>query len=202
MKRLLGVLAVVVAVATMAGCAFLDSIGDEFNRSWNGVAATMTTYNESGQPIDRIHGTSFRVKRDERFDTADSDGTSKRDSSVLLISLGDSHISHVGSTMVLAADGLTDIMVEANAKVDLTVTKPGTPWLNDLYEKNRNLWQGKAKTIMVRSQDGTPVAVFSGNNVEVFATDVPKSTQFRVDGRYLFVYRADYTVIDNDLLGN
>ena len=70
----------------------------------------------------------------------------------------------------------------------------------NFLEYNRNLWAGKAKTIMVRSQDGTPVAVYVGNEVEILATDVPKSTWFRVDGKYLFVYRADYTVYDNELL--
>ena len=54
---------------------------------------------------------------------------------------------------------------------------------------------------MIRSQDGTPIAVFAGDNVEVFATDVPKSTWFRVDGKLLLVYRCDYTTYDTALLG-
>lgn len=52
----------------------------------------------------------------------------------------------------------------------------GTPWRNNLREYNQNLWQGKAKTILIRSQDGTPVAIYAQNEVEIFGTDVPKST--------------------------
>lgn len=162
----------------------------------------MTTYTSDGHQIDKVQGSSFEVERDTRFDTTDSEGNSNQDSSVLLISLGASHISHVGSSMILAQDGLTDLTPSITNKVSITNTAPGTPWLNNLLEYNRNLWQGKGKTILVRSQFGYPIAVYAGNEVEILPTDVPKSTWFRVDGKYLFVYRSDYTVYDNDLLGS
>lgn len=193
-----GFVIAVVAAFALSSCAAFAAFGEEINRAFKGVPATMKTYNQTGQLVDEVKGTSFRVSRDERFDTTDSAGTSKNDSAVLMVSLGDSHISHVGSTMVLAQDGL--VPVEVPATVSFANHEAGTPWINDLIEKHRNLWKGKGKTIMIRSQDGTPVEVYAGDQVEVFATDVPKSTWFRVDGKYLLVYRADYTVYDNDLL--
>lgn len=193
------VVAAFITLVMLAGCAGLSAFGEEFSRKWKGVSATMTTYNENGQLIDQVHGTSFEVSRDTRFDTSNSDGTSKKDSSVLMISLGSSHISHVGSTLILAQDGLT-ALAGADTNVEFTNTEPGTPWLNNLLEYTRNVWEGKGKTILIRSQNGTPIAVYVGDEVEILSTDVPKSTWFRVDGRYLFVYRADYTVYDNDLL--
>jgi len=193
------VIAAFVAVAMLAGCAGSDAFGEKFNREMRGVLATMTTYNENGELIDEVQGKSFEVSRDTRFDTTNSDGTSKNDSSVLMISLGSSHISHVGSTLIMAEDGLTTV-AGANSSVKFTNTESGTPWLNNLLELNRNLWQGKGKTILIRSQNGTPIGVYAGNEVEILSTDVPKSTWFRVDGKFLFVYRADYTVYDNDLL--
>lgn len=202
MRRLRGVTAVIAAVVAMmllASCAGLSAFGEEINRAFKGVPATMTTYNEDGELIDAVQGESFRVSRDTRFDTNNSDGTSKNDSSVLMISLGSSHISHVGSTLILAQDGLTTV-AGADSTVEFTNTEPGVPWLNNLIEYHRNLWQGKGKTILIRSQNGTPIGVYAGDEVEVFATDVPKSTWFRIDGMYLFVYRADYTLYDNDLL--
>lgn len=102
--------------------------------------------------------------------------------------------------MILAQEGLTDVTENSAATVLLENSQPGIPILNNFIEKHRNLWQGKSKTIMIRSQDGTPIAVYAGNQVEIFATDVPKSTWFRIDGKYLLVYRADYTTYDNDLL--
>lgn len=37
-------------------------------------------------------------------------------------------------------------------------------------------------------------------NTEIFSSDIPKTTVFRVDGKMLLVYRADYTAYDSDLL--
>lgn len=199
MNRKLTILALLVLASTVAaGCAGLEAWGEQFNRAWNGVPATMMTYDANGSKIDEVKGKSFEITRDERFDTTDAEGGSNEDSQVLKISLGDNVISHVGSTLVLAQDGL--VVVDKAPQVSIENTEPGTPWLNNMREKFRNQWKGRGKTILVRSQDGFPVAVYAGDEVELFKTDVPKSTMFRVDGKYLFVYRADITVYDNDLL--
>lgn len=204
MKKIVVAAIIAGALLFLTGCAGLGAFGESVNRAFSGVPAIMTTYTQSGQKVDQVEGTSFRVTRDERFDTTstNSDGTSsdKKDSQVLMISIGDSHISHVGSSLILAQVGLTDVTADAAATVQLQNSQPGVPILNDFIEKNRNLWQGKSKTIMLRSQDGTPIAVYAGNQVEAFATDIPKSTAFRIDGKYLLAYRVDYTVYNNDLL--
>lgn len=151
--------------------------------------------------IDRIEGTSFGFSRDTTFDTRDSDGVSKNDSSVVQVSLGSSHIHHVGSTMIFAESGIVNITEGLPETVRFSNTDPGVPWLNNIRHGFQNLWKGKSKTIMIRSQNGTPLAVYAGNAVEIFSSDIPKTTVFRVDGKLLLVYRADYTVYDSDLLG-
>lgn len=204
MKKLRSALIGVVISATLVvltACSGMNAFGESLNRALEGVPATMTTYTQSGEEIDEVKGVSFQVSRDSKFDTVNSEGGSNQDSSVLLISLGDSHISHVGSTLILAQDGMVDVTEALGTAVAFENVESGVPWLNNLREYNQNLWQGKAKTLLIRSQDGTPIAVYAGDEVEIFGTDVPKSTTFRVDGKYLFVYRADYSVYDNDLLG-
>lgn len=199
MSRFRVILAALLAVIVLSSCAGVSMWGEELNRAFNGVEATMTTYDQDGKIVDQVHGTSFRVTRDTRFDTSNSDGTTNDDSQVLLISLGNDHISHVGSTLILAESGL-EPLIGGTSQITFSNYEPGTPILNDIIEMHRNLWQGKAKTLLIRSQDGDPIAVYAGNAVEIFATDVPKSTAFRVDGRLLFVYRADYTIYDTALL--
>lgn len=201
-RYLAGALALA-AVIALSGCAWLGNEIEKIDQAFTGVSATMWTYDEEGYVIDEVHGESFRVTRDDKFDSSDSEGNSNEDSSVLKISLGDSHISHVGSSMIMAEDGIVDISEQLRSdNIFLQNSEEGTPWLNDLIETHRNLWDGKGKTIMVRSQSGQPIAVFAGDSVEIFATDVPKSTLFYVDSKYLLVYRADYTVYDNDLLNS
>lgn len=55
---------------------FLSKIGfDTFKSSklaFNGLHATMWTYDQQGREVDRINGDSFRVTRDEDFDTGNS----------------------------------------------------------------------------------------------------------------------------------
>lgn len=199
MKRFRVILAAVLAVIVLSSCAGVSMWGEELNRAFNGVEATMTTYDQDGRVVDLVNGQSFRISRDTRFDTTDSDGTSNSDSQVLLISLGDNHISHVGSTLILAEEGV-EPLVGGTSQISFGNYEPGTPILNDIIEMHRNLWEGKAKTLLIRSQDGDPIAVYAGDAVEIFATGVPKSTAFRVDGRLLFVYRADYTIYDTELL--
>jgi hypothetical protein len=196
---ILAALALFVSVA-LTGCGMFGATADKFDQAFNGFKATMTTYNQYGQPVDQIKGSSFRVTRDSEFDTTDDKGNSNNDSSVLLISLANAHIHHVGSTMILAQDGLVDVTAQLPQEFRFANDKPGTPWINDIRYRFQQLWGGTAKTIMIRSQDGTPIKVYGGNEVQILSTDVPKSTWFRIDGKTLFVYRADYTVVDNSLL--
>jgi hypothetical protein len=202
MKRILLLAVAAVLALTLSSCAGSAMSFEDFNRSWNGISASITTYDQNGDLIDKVHGASLQVSLDERFytTTVNSDGSvSKEPGDVMLISIGNSHISHVGSTMIWAQDGVTAV-AGADTTVDITSTKQGTPWLNNLREYNRNLWKGKAKTLLIRSQDGKPIAVYAASEVEVVGTAVPKSTMFRLDGKRLFVYRADYTMYDTDLL--
>ena len=69
-----------------------------------------------------------------------------------------------------------------------------------LRQNFKNLWGGTAQTIMIRSQDGTPINVYGGNHVQVLSTNVPKSTWFRIDGKTLWFYRGDFTLVTNNLL--
>jgi len=63
-----------------------------------------------------------------------------------------------------------------------------------------NLFAGKSKIILIRSQQGKPVATFTGNKVSYWQTDVPNSTGIIIDGKYLFIYRCDFTMYETKLL--
>lgn len=197
---------IIVAVAaasalSLASCDALSAWGEKLNRALNGVPATISTYDQAGQMIDEVHGTSIQVSRDGRFDTTTVDSGGKvttNPGEVLMFSIGTKTISHVGSSACIVQDGLVPV---ANAgQLRTASSEAGTPILNTFREKYQNLWHGRAKTIMIRSQDGRPILVFAGSTVNIFPTDVPKSTWFRVDGKYLWCYRVDYTVYDTALL--
>lgn len=195
-----GVVALTLLVSTLAGCALFSASVDNLAALMKGRSATITTYNVFGQQIDQVHGVSVDIHRDTTFDSTNSDGSSNADSSVLAISVGKGTMTHVGSTLLMVEDGIVDVTEQLPAKVNLDNTEHGTPIINLLHQQFSNLWQGKARTIMVRSQNGSPIEIFAGNEVEYFATDIPKSTLLRIDGKYLLVYRGDYTIYDTSLL--
>lgn len=204
MKKKFAVLAmIVVAMFTLSSCALISKWGEDFARDWKGVSATMTTYDEDGQSIIKAHGGSLQIKRDEDFDTVSSgsDGTSSsnKDSQVLKITIGGETMHHVGSTLVLAEDGLEDLSPLFDSRFEIENKDRGVPVFNYILEKHRNMWQGKSKAVMIYSQSGKPIAVYAGKHVEQFATDVPKSTQFRIDGKLLLVYRADMSTVPTAL---
>lgn len=203
MKRFIAVMAFVfVAMLGLTSCSAVAMSFEDLARDWKGIPATMTTYDQNGDAIDKVEGESFQFSLDGRFReiSVSSDGSILSEpGSVLLISIGKSHINHVGSSMILAEKGVTAV-AGADTKVDIKNTEAGTPWLNDFLEYNRNLWQGKGKTVMIRSQDGKPIAVYAADQVEIQGTAVPKSTMLRLDGKRLLAYRVDYTIYDNELL--
>ena len=101
-----------VAVLAVSGCAGASAFGEKISRAFKGLPATWTSYDQAGRKIDEIHGVSFRVSRDTRFDTTDinSDGSvSTVPGDVLLVSVGKSHISHVGSSACLVQDGIVKV---------------------------------------------------------------------------------------------
>lgn len=199
----------VLLLSLLSGCSLSDLLGsssDSWKAAFDGIHATLSTYDVNGVPADQIKGESLRIDRDTEFDTTDEAGNSQNDSSVLLVSLGDHHMHIVGSTTILVEDGLNDVTAQVPAQFRFTNRDKGTPWLNDLKFQFTRFWHNDSKTVVIKSQFGTPIAVYTGVEVQLKSTEVPKSTWFRIKGsdgvtRTLWVYRATYTSVDTELLG-
>lgn len=198
-KRVALTLGLVIVSVFLSAAACSKTI-DNLAALMKGRQATIITYDTFAQRLDRIHGASVNITRDENFDTYTADGKSNADSSVLMVSIGGGVMTHVGSTLLMIEDGLTDITDQLPPTVDLQSLERGTPVLNYLRQNFRNFWGGTSRTILIRSQSGFPIGIFGGNKVEYYPTNVPKSTLLRIDGKYLLVYRSDYSIYDNKLL--
>ena len=85
-------------------------------------------------------------------------------------------------------------------QVDLNSFDRSVPFINRMVNDLQNLTTGKEKIVLIRSQSGQPLATFAGDNVSYFATEMDKSTGIMIDGKYLFIYRCDYTIYDLALL--
>ena len=197
MKKGFCMLMTVFIMVFLSGCEIFEQNWDDLVAKFKGRSVTIQTYDEESQLIDQIKGSHIDIQRDTDFDS----DIETSDSQVMEISVGDHMIHHVGSSLIMYEDGLFDVMTDENARVNIENYDKGTPVINYLVHDFQNYFgSGESKVIMIRSQNGTPLAIFSGEEVSIFPTDVPKSTGFRIDDKYLFVYRCDYTVYDTALL--
>lgn len=205
--RILGVVALVaVMVPCLSGCAWFDSWKSDTKGTLSGLAFTMTAYDNSGNETLTAHGTKVGLASNRVKDGTDSDGNSTySDSAVITITIDGKEIESCGDTLVFAEDGLTPVkdysaemlQIESSSRdSDLTsntlVAKP----LNDL----RNLF-GKERVVVIKSQLGNPIEVYQGDSVywEV-RDDLPKTTKLEIDGKALYIHRANFQIIDANLL--
>lgn len=188
----------VLSVLLLSGCQDIMNSFKQFEQNFKGLEMTVRTFDEESQVMDEVKGKSVKIQRDETFDTDDE----SKDSSVIQITVGRNEMHHVGSSMIIEEKGLTNIFDQYADKVDINDTKRSVPMINSMVNDFKNSFKGKDKVILIRSQNGTPLATYAGNKVSMYSTDVPKSTGILIDGKYLFIYRCDYTIYDKELLEN
>ena len=195
-KQLLVVGLLSMTVIMLSGCQDIMNSFKQFEQSFKGLEMTVRTYDEQSQVMDKVQGKSVKIERDNTFDT-DEDS---KDSSVIQITVGKNEMHHVGSSMIIEEKGLTNVFDEYADKVDINNTNRSVPMINSMVNDFSNSFKGKDKVILIRSQNGTPLATYAGNKVSMYSTDVPKSTGILIDGKYLFIYRCDYTSYDKALV--
>lgn len=199
-KLLKAIPVLVVLTVLLSGCTDLLNWGKDFKQDFKGLDMVIQTYDNDSQLIDSIKGKSVRIEKDTTFDRKDSEGETRKESKVLSITVGGENMTHVGSSLIAYEDGMTNVFEEYAKTVKIDNQNKSIPMLNSMVNEFQNDFTGKSKTILIRSQNGSPLATFTGDSIRMSDTDVPSSTNFLIDGKRLFVYRCDYTVYDNKLL--
>ena len=201
MRKKFSVFAVIIAATlVLSGCNWLQYKIGSLKEQFVGRELTIQTYDENSQMIDRVQGKSVSIEADDDFSLKDVNGDTVEKSSVLNITVGGKQMLHVGSSLIAYEDGLQNIFEEYVQKVDLNSFDRSVPFINRMVNDLQNLTTGKEKIILIRSQSGQPLATFAGDDVSYFATEIDKSTGIMIDGKYLFIYRCDYTIYDLALL--
>ena len=197
LKRLVILTPLAVGLLMLSGCQDVTMTAKQIEEKTQGLAMTVRSYNENSEVIDQVKGESLMITRDTRFDT----DVDSKDSSVVDIQIGKSEMVHVGSSLVIQEYGLIDIFDQYAKTVDITNTDTrGIPVINKMMTRFKDSFSGKSRVILIRSQNGTPLATYAGNKVTPYSTDMPKATAFLIDGKLLIAYRCDYTVYDKALL--
>lgn len=190
----------IVLLISLSGCQFLDIMGKDTEKQLKGLKVTIQTYDADGLPIDTIKGVSGNISRDTKFDMKNEDGKTTKTSSVLNITIGGKQVTHVGSSLIMYEQGLNDVMNELPKQVTVNNNDRSTPFINTIVNHYNNFFSGKSRIILIRSQLGKPIATFAGNSVSYWETQIPNSTGLVIDGKYLLVYRCDFTMYDTSLI--
>lgn len=188
------------SITMLSGCALLKNEAGKMKERLKGRTATVQTYDEESNIIDSIKGKSISISSEDKFDTKDEEGKTVQQSSVISLTIGGKSMVHVGSSLILYEDGLTDVFNEFAKTVDIKNHDRSTPFINTMINEMKNITTGKSKAILIRSQAGKPLATFVGDNVSYFSTGIDKSTGILIDDKYIFIYRCDYTIYDLELL--
>ena len=123
-------------------------------------------------------------------------------SSVITITIDGREMESCGDTCIFAEKGLSPDLdfsapefIESHDDSPLSITS-----LSYKLNQYKNFF-GKRRVVVIKSQTGQPIVAYSGNNVywEV-ETDLPKTTKLMIDNKALYIHRANFQIIDRDLL--
>ena len=205
-KRIFAVLLSAILVVALTGCSKLDSIINEIHGSLIGNNYTVYTYDNYGNQTLKTSGKKISITGN-KIETVsyDSDGravTGYDLSSVITITIDGKEIESCGDTCVFVQKGLepeVDFSLdEVNSNVGNGITDNAA--LARVLNRYKNDF-GKSRVVVIKSQLGQPIAAFSGDNVYwEIPDDLPKMTKLMVDGKALYIHRANYQIIDKDLL--
>ena len=135
----------------------------------------------------------------------DSDGnviTGYELSSVITITIDGKEIESCGDTCIFAQDTCDRSIVcnlTACIAFNILLRKIHIRFQRVL-NKYKNMF-GKARVVVIKSQLGQPIVAYSGEDVYwEIPDDLPKFTKLMIDGKALYIHRANFQIIDKSLL--
>ena len=209
MKRIKALLATIICICVitgLTGCAANDDYMNDVKGNLSGNSYTIYTYDNYGQKVMTTTGDKINIAgnktKSKGYDSEGNETTSYDVSSVITILIDGKEIESCGDTCIFEQKGL-------KPEVDFTqedITSHSTGKLSENtyiagivnYYKN---YIGKSRVVVIKSQLGQPIAAYSGD--EVFwkiPDDLPKMTKLMIDGKALYIHRANFQIIDKELL--
>lgn len=204
-KKIVVIIAFMLLLATLlTGCAGFKSDVNSLNGSITGNTYECQFFSNHGQKFMTMTGQKIDINENtvrERIYTDKGWGYTKTLSSVITVTVDGNEVESCGTTILFIEDGLTpdvdftmqDITSVAQGILDNTI-------IANTVNRYKN-WFGKSRVVVIQSQMGDPIMAFSGD--EVYYTvceDLPKTTKLMIDGHALYIHRANFQIIDKDLL--
>lgn len=205
-KTLCIILAAVLFIVPLSGWAWFESIVDAIQGNLVGKSYTIYTYDNYGEKVLETKGDKISVSGNKVKETSyDSDGdivTGYDLSSVITITIDGEEMESCGDTCIFVQKGLntevdfTQEVIDSSSTGSVTELSSVARFIN----KYKNYF-GKSRVVVIKSQLGQPITAFSGDDVYwEIPNDLPKFTKIMIDGKALYIHRANFQIIDLDLL--
>lgn len=205
-KRIISIFAIATLLLSLSGCSMLESAVNDIKGNLVGNGYDIYTYDNYGDLVLTTSGDKISISGNKTETTSyDSDGstiTNYEMSSVITITIDGGEIQSCGDTCIFEQDGL-------DAEVDFTqeVIDSQTDGSFDentaiarFVNQYKNMF-GKSRVVVVKSQLGQPITAYSGDDVYwEIPDDLPKMTKLMIDGKALYIHRANFQIIDKTLL--
>lgn len=201
-----------------------DGESEDDEPAKDNVSFTYTAdfYDNFGGRWFSAEGKTFSIKPNKiKTYGFDSDGSwisSYEMSSVVSIEIDGSKIESCGSTVIFADSRLKkcDIDFEEeirteeakNTSQEASISQPADVRVDDWwkiqnwwYQKSLNNKEKNSRLVMVQSQLGNPICVYSGDDVSWdIPKNLPNTTLVTIDGKVLYIHRANFSIIDMDII--
>lgn len=213
-KILITVLTILFAIISCSGCALWDNEVNELNGSITGNTYNAGFYTNQGKNFMNVSGQKIdlqsNVIKEKTYNSNNGWGYNQTLSSVVTVIIDGKTIESCGSTMIFAENGLNPEVdfnspeVDFNSPEVIKSTSDGSfgdnVFIASIVNKYKNYF-GKSRVVVIQSQLGDPICAYSGNDVywEV-CQDLPKTTKLMIDGKALYIHRANFQIIDKNLL--
>lgn len=179
-----------------AGIGFLDGFFGKLKGNLKGNNYEITEYDNFGNKTLTVKGKKVSLEGIE--------GRNEELSSYVNITVDGQDWQHVGGTLVFAQEGvnmITDFQFEEEIVTDgsgSTGFIPADKFINNYRNK-----LGREAVLVVYSQTGAPIGLFQGNDVYYEIPDnLPKTTMISIDGKLVYVYRANINIFPAKMLDN
>lgn len=205
-KLVAGILMAALAVSCLTGCEGLNSEVNDLNGSITGNTYNASFYTNEGEKFMDMTGQKIDLDSNIVEEETYSDGSwgyTKKLSSVVTVTIDGKEVENCGTTMIFAENGLNpDVDFQSpeviNSKTDGSLGE--NVIIASVVNRFKNYF-GKARVVVIQSQLGDPICAYSGDSVyyEV-CEDLPKTTKLMIDGKALYIHRANFQIIDKGLL--
>lgn len=205
--RLISLLLVAALSAViLSGCALFSSEINSLKGKLAGVSYTAEFYDNFGAKSFTAEGQRIDIEGNTVEESGfNSDGTSTTNytlSSVITITIDGKQMESCGDTVIFAESGLTkdvdfslqDIQSTAGNSISSLTS------VAKVINKYKNAF-GKPQVVVIKSQLGVPICAYSGDDVYwEIPDDLPKMTKLMIDKKALYIHRANFQIIDKNLI--